>query len=61
MAAKHYSAPTGKQVLIAKNAGLDPDKIVVREENDEEIIYQQNSAGETRFRVKKSTGKVQWY
>ena len=60
MASKRYSVPTGKQILIAKKAGLDPDKIVVCDENDEEIIFQQSSADKTRFRVKKSAGKVQW-
>lgn len=37
-----FTVPNWAQALIAKAAGLDPDKVAVRHENDRHIVFLQH-------------------
>ena len=41
MATTNFSVPNWAQALIARNAGLNPDKVAVRHEDDRNIAFLQ--------------------
>ena len=57
MATKKFAVPNWTQALIARGIGLDPDKVVVRHEDDRNITFLQHMPRK-EFLVSKADGSV---
>lgn len=57
MATKKFTVPNWAQALLARGIGLDPNEVVVRNEDDRHITFLQHMPRK-EFLVSKSDGKV---